>query len=295
MPKIGFTPDNKQASPYDYPKVSLERNERALIVVMDTLPWFEFVHTLRMPLIDSNGKVKMQTVQKFGKEVEEIEYEFVGRHICIGDPDVVGEKGVDIHTCPVCKLSTETDAVKPPERRFAAHIIQYATKPGGFELASPFQVSVKAWTFGNKIFDTLTDFREEWQDLKAHDLRLGPCESKQFQKFDIQVSSKAEWTLDAERKKLTAETFKQNQCPDLSTLIARRLNRSLVEEDLDKVMYRHRQAFGGVEPPVEESSLDETAAVVDLGSLLDDDSFEDTSTTVDNLPIDDLESLLEDV
>lgn len=298
MPRVGFTPDNKQGSPYDYPKLSLERGERARIVVMDTDPWFEYVHTLRMPSLDPNGKVKTIKVQKYGKEVDEIDYEFVGRHICIGDPSTITEKGADAKTCPVCRASTETDAVKAPERRFAAHIIQYATKPGSFEVANPFQVSLKAWAFGNKVFDTITDYREESGDLKVHDLLLGPCESAQFQKFSIQITTKqAEWLGNEERKALTATTFKENQCKDLSALIARKLGRDLIEEDLEKVLYRNRVAFGKETPVEEVPTVEDVQSALDIGDLFDSNTGPDDSgsPSITEFEVGDLESLLEDL
>lgn len=273
MPRVTFEAQHKTENPYEYPKLFLEKGERARILMIESEPLFEYVHTLRAPQI-VDGRPVTERVSQFGKEVEQLKYDFVGRHICIGDYSAIGEKGIDVGNCPVCAASTETDAVRPPDRRFAMHVIRYATKPGSFAVAEPFQVQVIGWAFGDKLFNQLVDYAQEWQDLKKHDLLLGPCEVKQFQKFDIAVAGKAEWLEDDERKALVVKTYKENQSPNLSTLIGRKLTREQVEDDLEKVLTRHRQAHGISEVP----SADEAAAAINMDDLLADGAATPTAT-----------------
>lgn len=263
MPRVTFEAQHKTENPYEYPKLFLDKGERARVLLIEPEPLFEYVHTLRAPQI-VDGRPVTERVTQFGKDVEQLKYDFVGRHICVGDYATIAQKGVDVVNCPVCAASTETDAVRPPDRRFAMHVVRYATKPGSFTVADPFQVQLVGWAFGDKLFNQLVDYAQEWKDLKKHDLLLGPCEVKQFQKFDIAVAGKAEWLEDDERKALVVKTYKENQSPNLSALIGRKLSREQVEDDLEKVLVRHRQAHGIVEEP----SSDETAAAINMDDLL---------------------------
>lgn len=278
MPRIGMTADNKAVSATDYPKLSLEKGERARVIALESEPLFEYVHTLRQPVME-NGKVVMEEVTQYNKKVVRPKYEFVGRHICIGDYEAIKATGVDVKGCPVCRTSKETDAVQPPERRFAMHIARYQTKPGSFEVSEPFAVQIQAWAFGDKIWNTIVDLATEWGDLKKHDLMLGPCESKQYQRFDISAASKAEWLASDERKQVVAISYKENQSKDLSVFCGRKIGRELIEEDLDKVLRQNRLAFG--RGPAEDT----TAATgdVDVSDLLGTSASEESSTEDDGL------------
>jgi hypothetical protein len=203
------------------------------------------------------------------------EMDFVGRHICLGDSEVLNKKGIDVDGCPVCKTSKETDAVQAPVQRYALNVVKYALKPGGFDIAKPMSVEVGVWSFSSKIFNQLVSFAVEWEDsggLKSHDLLLGPCEVEQFQKFDIAVSGKAAWLESNATKKLVAETFKSSRLEDLTVAIGRKLSLDQVTEDLNKVLHANRLAFGG--------SFDASETEVDASLGLDDtdDLFGDTST-----------------
>jgi hypothetical protein len=274
MPVADFTPEHKKESAYNYPRLKLDRGESARIILIEQRPHFEFVHTMRAPQIGPDGKPVMVTNTRFGKEVVEPEYDFIGRHICLGNIDVVSDKGIDAANCPVCATSKESSAVKAPERRFAMHVIRYQLKPGtsSFEVASPLQVQCVAWDFGDKIFNKIVDFKTEFGDLRKHDLKLGPCENKQYQKFDIAIAGDAIWLKNKEWMEQVKETYESNKAEDLALLIARRLSRELVEEDLDKVLIRHAQAFkGGIN---QENTEKETAAAVDVDGLLGDGASE---------------------
>jgi hypothetical protein len=265
MPKMKLDPKNKAESPYDYPKLTLDKGERARIICIEKEPEFGFAHTLRSIVIVDDAPV-METVTNFGKTTEQAKTNFLGKFLCTGDYDTIADKGADPKNCPVCRAASESDAVKAPERRFAMHVIRYATKAGGFEVAEPFSVSTVAWAFGDRLFNTLTNYAVEWGDLLQHDLLLGPCESKQWQKFDVNIAGKAEWLASEERKKLVAETYKQNQSPDLMTLIGRSVSHETLEDELDKVLVNYRIAHG--RRANEGMSSDEVADALDIDSIL---------------------------
>ncbi len=191
MPRIPLDPKHKSESVFDYPRLKLDKGERARIVCIEKDPLYEFVHTLRAPQI-LNGEPVMEMVKsRDGGETERNKFDFIGRHICLGDIGILQERGVDPVNCPECKVSTESDAVRAPERRFAMHIVRYATQPGGFTVASPFSVTLIAWAYSDTIYNKLADTAAEHGDLTRRDLLLGPCQVAQYQKFDIAIASSA--------------------------------------------------------------------------------------------------------
>lgn len=176
MQRVAFDQKNKKLSPLDYPKLKLERNQSARILCIEE-PVAGYVHTLRAPVI-VNGVPKMVMAKgRDNSEYETYAMDFIGRPLCLGDPGILEDKGVDPKNCPACKLSAESDMVKAPERRFAMHVIRYAIRAtsGSFDVATPFSVSVVVWSFPDMIFNKLADIATEWGDLKQHDLLLGPC------------------------------------------------------------------------------------------------------------------------
>lgn len=270
MPRIGFEPENKRANASDYPKLYLDNGERARVLMIETGgkiagPEVGFAHTLRMPVL-VNGQVVMESQQRGKEVVEAPKMEFVGRHVCVGSLDILSQKGVDPDGCPVCAASKESAAVDAPQRRFAMHIIRYKTTAGSFNVQDPFQVDLQAWAFTDMIFGQLVDFAVEWGDMKEHDLLLGPCTNKNYQKFDLNVAGKAEWLASDERKALVVNVYKNNQCQDLTTFIGRKLTRDQIQEDLDKVLLRYKQAYnpGSVDLP----HPSDVATALDVDSLL---------------------------
>lgn len=278
MPRVTLTPENKKANPFDYPKLFLEKGERARVVMIEPEPIMEYCHTMRAPKLDGNGDLVTRSVTRKGGETEDVpDYEFVGRHVCIGDVTAIDQRGSDPDGCPVCEAAKKSDAVSAPDRRFGTHLIRYALKPGSFEIQEPFQVTLIAWTFSDKVFNDIVDIATEWGDLRQRDLLLGPCEVKQFQKFDINVASKAEWLATNERKEMVKEVFKSNQTDNMSQLIARKLTREQILEDLGKVLTAHQIAFqtpkaattttNGSTPATDEVP---SAGEMDLDDLLGD-------------------------
>lgn len=260
-PVADLSPENKIESPESFPKLKLLKDERARIACLEKSPTFEWVHTLRMPSI-LNG----EPVYREGARGPEQEFDFVGRPICIGDYDIIADKGVDPGNCPMCRASVESDQIKPPERRFAMHVMRYATQPGGFTLAEPFTVTTLVWAFANSTFDKLVDFATEWDGgLQKHDLLLGPCTAAQFQKFDIAVAQQAAWLTNEATKQRTVETYKGNQAKDLSVFCGRKVGYDFIVQDLEKIaerwaiLRRGQQAAGPDASEVLAGAVDDSA------------------------------------
>jgi hypothetical protein len=269
MRQVKLSAENKKLSPLDYPKLKLDRNQTARILCIED-PIAGYVHTLRAPVV-VNGVPKMTTAKgRDNAEYETYAMDFIGRPICLGDEGILDDKGVDPKNCPACKLSAESDMVKPPERRFAMHVIRYAIRAasGSFEVAAPFSVSVVAWSFPDMIFNKLADIATEWGDLRQHDLLLGPCTNVDFQKFDIAVSKHAAWmepdSDGVKRGELVARTFQENKSDDLSVFTGRKVDQAFLREDLAKIEGRWRQ----VNNP--GSATDGTEAAGQLTSGLND-------------------------
>lgn len=239
MPRIDFDEKNRAAAPGDYPKLKLDKNACARILVIEKQPVAEYVHTLRAPRL-VNGEPIEELVDKFGTSVKQYAMDFIGRPICLGKQEILSETGIDPENCPVCELASTTTYVDPPQRRFALHVLRYSTLPGGWDLRTPFSVELLVWSFTERIYNKLLDISKEWGSLQDHDLKLGPCTNPQFQQFDIQVAGIAEWQADNDRRQLTLETFKSNRVPDsvLVSACGRVSKPSFLADDLTKIKAR---------------------------------------------------------
>ncbi len=236
MARVEFATENKKATTnYDYPKLKLKNGEYARILLLES-PVVEYVHTLRKPQIVNGQPVMFMDERKDKTKFEANKMDFLSRPICLGDAGILDDKGSDPKNCPICALAKEnSDMAAAPQRRFAMHVIRYKTKAGGTALITPYSVETLVWSFTDKTFNKIVDFKEEWGDLRKHDLTLGPCTNETFQQFDISVAAKAAWLEDDERKKLTAATFKENQIDDLSIACGSKKELKWVEEDLDAI------------------------------------------------------------
>lgn len=254
MPKMTISSENKNETFKRYPKVTLEKDERARIVCLED-PDVEYVHNFKKPEI-LNGKPTMVKIknEKTGDEKEVNKMEWVATDLCLGDFEVLQKNGVDPENCPGCKRSKETDTILPPQRKFAMHVAQYVLQ-SGWKVADPFNASIKAWVFSDRRFNELVELKELQGDLRRVDLALGPCESKMFQNYKIQVApGEAEYLASEDRKRFIVESFKNNRCEDIPGLLGRKVDESLMREHLDEVEARWRAVRG-------ESAPDLSAAV----------------------------------
>ncbi len=152
MGRMAFSSENRTNSKQEYPKLKLEKNEVARIVIIEKEPWREFVHTLTMPKIE-DGTVVMQTRQRRdGSEFQEHATDFVGRPLCLGDEETMLLRGSDPDNCPLCSEAISSPGVIPVAvPRFAAQVLKYATKPGSATLRTPFSVELAVWNSDKDI------------------------------------------------------------------------------------------------------------------------------------------------
>jgi len=241
MVSIEFGTQNKAKS-NAFPKLKLEKDEVARIVLLEN-PVMEFVHTLKAPQI-SNGKAQFEEkARKDGTKYSTNTLDFVSRFVCIGDEAILMDKASDPRNCPACALAAGTDYTAAPQRRFAMHVIKYGTENGTSKVRVPYSVDSVVWAFTDKVFNKISDFREEHGALDKHDLIL-KCENKDFQNYDISISGKAVWRENADDAKRTVETLKNNRATDLSFFCGSKKERQWIEEDVKKVRDAWAQAKG---------------------------------------------------
>lgn len=234
MARVELTAANKvETVNYDYPKLKLKTGETARIMAGVENPVMEYVHNLRKPVI-VNGVPEMELATRKDKSTYETnKMAFVGNPLCLGDANILAEKGSDPKNCPACKLASRNpDAAQAPKRRYAMHVLRYRTKAGTTNVATPFSVELLVWAFTDRILNKLIELKEQWTSLQKHDLQLGPCTSETYQNFDISALPNAEWLTDDRRKTLTKETIAEGKIPDLTIAVGNVKKREWVEQDV---------------------------------------------------------------
>lgn len=278
MPKISFIPDNKIVTGSTFPRLKLDKDEYARIVVLEDATYV-YTHTLRAPEIGTDDRPIMETKEVKGEQVPVFKLGFIGTHQCLGDLNTLREgRGVDPDNCLLCEASVKNSMVDAPRRRFAAHIAKYATKPGTFDITKPFSVQIQVWTFTEGIFNKLTELQKEFGALLQHDLKLGPCESEKYQKYEINIANDAEWLKTEKNKKYLAEAFEENKSEDLEELIARRKDKKFIEQDLKTVRDRWAVANGT------STSKSQDDLATDLNGLLGNGKPKVETKVVEDVP-----------
>lgn len=122
MPKMTLTAENKAKGIFDFPTLKLEKGERARVVAIEETPHYEYVHTMKAPTLENGAPVFEYIKDRKGNDVKVMKNDFIGRHICIGSAEKLAKNGADPDNCPVCKTAKSSDAVLPPQRRFAMHV-----------------------------------------------------------------------------------------------------------------------------------------------------------------------------
>jgi hypothetical protein len=283
MPQTFFDPENKPATPWNYPKIHLKYGDMYRINVIQRDLNFEFVHTVEAPILQG-GQPKMVTRERKDKSTyETIDKEFLGRSICAGRPDVLEKKGRDPETCPLCEISEAYDALRLPERRFASHVLEYVTKEGSWDVPQdPFQARLKAWVFNERVYNDVSTQAHEWATqetpagevpnysaiLQKHDLLLGPCTNEGFQQFDVRMAGRAEWMLTEQSQQFTAALWNnpENRAEDLTTLLGKHRDITAMKQQAEEVMNRTRQARGIAGPTAVGAPA--AAGAQDIDSLL---------------------------
>jgi hypothetical protein len=295
MARIEFKSENKARTFDSFPKLKLDQDETARIHIYEA-PDSAFVHNVRKPKI-VNGEVVYKTVQSKGGGTErQMDFDFVSNPICVGDADVVKERGVDPKNCPLCKAAQEApDMFAAPKRRYAMHVFQYATN-GTSKPTKNFQGSVKIWAFTDQKFGEIVDLLDEVKDNDPEnvDFILGPCENKLFQKYKIITSPQVKRSESDASSAAFDEIVAENKVDDLSAFLGRKMKADWMHDEVDKV----KRAWDQVNGTRGESNSDDLAGAernldAGLSTLLDEpkDSKPEATTSSDS-DATDLETLL---
>lgn len=277
MPRTTFSTDNVRQSATSFPKLKLVHDEVVRLVIIESGPTYEWSHELRKPKISTVTRkpVMITKKRKNEEEYQDFDYEFIGNPICLGDPDVLDEQGVDTVKCPMCKLALEdSEAFRGPQRRFAVHVLKYKTKAGTPDVSEPFSVECLVWGMSDNRFTKVTQAIAEWADgdedadPRKVDLILGPCTNAGYQNYDIHAGRRCEMLKSKERLERAMLTYQENHAPDLTPYCGRLTEPRWIKNMIEEVQERWAEIKTGGSPvqPVDisdtlDSSLLDTVPV----------------------------------
>ena len=259
---------------FDFPKLKLDKDEKARIVIIDPEPECEYVHSLRKVITDEQGRPLMEEKSRQNGSTYEVpQTEFKGKFLCLGDPETLFDKNIDPDNCPACKLATEnSSAVARPEPRFVLNVLKYNLKKGTTTPNTPFQVELVAWEFSLGRMKTLKGIADEHGNLNQVDLLLGPVEGPLvFQKFPIAVGSKCEAWKSESNKETAFAVIRNNKEDDLTPILGRRVTFAELQGQVYELVAAYNNAFGipGALPQAPAKPVKEEPAV-DISAMLND-------------------------
>lgn len=253
MPKVGLTPDQKSRSIFDVDKFAMKSGQKARVLVIEEEFLTEFVHW-----VDGQGYF-----------------------ICTGDYSKMLHEQYS-PTCKFCEAAQASSAVSQAKRKFVTLLVVYRTNSKG-ALIEPVSAEVVPWIFGNDKFNDLISKKEQWGDLRKHDLMI-ECLGEQFQKMRIDILPDAVWQSDATAKAAVATALKeamQQYGKELSRLLGRDIN------DPERVAEILSDATGiGVTPDYAQSGdisamFDDPATTTEVPTVDFNDLLEGTQTAAD--------------
>jgi hypothetical protein len=216
MPRAALDETLKSAGQVDqFEALKLQTGEWArLLIVDDDNAWWEWVHALRAPVLDdSEMPIIIDKPRKDGSTYPDYSMRFVGQRICLGDPAVVEDKGMDPERCPACASAARGVKGMSPERRFAVPVIRYKTrdnskKSGGpVDLITPPQAEILVWKLSQRMFNMLMDCKGEIRELleipdgQKFNLRAADivvyCEDGGFQRVVFKAPKRPAYRADA--------------------------------------------------------------------------------------------------
>jgi hypothetical protein len=192
MPKVGLTSDQKSHSIFDTENFKMKTGQKARVVLLNDEFEVEWVHW----------------VDEFGYA------------ICQGDYETMMKDGSDPH-CKFCQVA-DKGGVKSARRKFASLLVVYRTNNKG-QILTPVSADVQPWVFGDDKFNDLYNKKEEWGDLKQHDIGI-ECLGEQYQRFSMNVLPEAVWLQNDETKALVITSYKESLAmygKDLRRLLGR--------------------------------------------------------------------------
>jgi hypothetical protein len=175
-----------------FPAFGLETGESGrLWIVSEELGYREWVHTLKAPTFEDNGKPVTEIKTRGDKKSEVYKTFFIGRQICTGSDDTLAESdGLDPDTCMICAFVKKMldlgigDARDlRAEPRYAVPVVQYTTQSKtDASLRNPPNGTVLVWSFTQWVWERLDKLRKDAGELLDKD----PAEIK-LEMFDIEL------------------------------------------------------------------------------------------------------------
>lgn len=247
--KISFSSQFKIKRAVQLPKLTLEHGEKARIAVVSD-PVAEYTHTLNKVLMDEHGQALMKTINfSNGGSKEVPETQFVGKYLCTGDAEVLEQSGSDADNCVFCGAAAESVAFEPPRRYVVVKAFKYTTKPNSFAVKpTPFQGEILPWVLSDGRFSKLVEINEEYEadgGLSNRDLNLGPCENKDYQKYDVNAAASSEWQANQNRIDYVKELLESYEVEDddISNLMGRTVHNAEAQARIREVQDAYDAAF----------------------------------------------------
>jgi hypothetical protein len=271
MARITISEENRSRDGGEpFPRMKLSTGEKARFILFEP-PWVEWVHELKAPVLEDGHGVKETKERKDKTTYEVWVMEFVRRSICLGDPNILADKGMDETNCPACKASLESGGnVVRPTQRFAANIIRYELQGNTWKVRlAPFGVTMQVWSFTARMWDNLITLQNKIGDLRNHDLTL-ECEDGHWQRNNLSFEITPAWQEAANGTQILKELLSDpgNKATDeqLRDACGSVSARSFMQQDVEFILTRYRQVenagSGSYEAPA-------AATAVDLGSGID--------------------------
>ena len=181
MARVGLDATQKSHSIFDTENFKMKTGQKARVLLIESEFEVEWVHW--------------------------VDGEKMGYYICQGDYDVMMKDGQDAH-CKFCQVA-DVGGVKKARRKFVTLLVVYRTNSKG-QVLTPVSVDVSPWVFGDDKFNDLLGKKEQWGDLRKHDLGI-ECLGEQYQKFNMNVLPDAIWLQDDATKVLVTAAFKESK------------------------------------------------------------------------------------
>lgn len=299
MPKITFDTSNVRSSGTSFPTLKLTQNETARIVLAEDGPVYEWVHRLNKPKLSPvTGKLvtKEIVIQRTQEKKTVPDEEFVGTPVCFGSDDILSDRGSDPDNCVVCKAAQDyPEYFSAPERKFAVHVLKYATKSGSSKVSEPLSLTTLVWRLSEKRYAKVASIVEEFGgDPLTTDLILGPCINAGFQNYELAGSPVCAIATSEENLNRARQTYEGNNAGDLSPYCGRKSDPRYVKQDVDEILGRWRKVQQAEESGVSEepAAPDFAGTLAESGSALIEGPAGSKAAEVPSASLDDLDSTI---
>lgn len=275
MGRVSITEENRTGQGGDrFPQLKLVTNERARFFIFEQ-PWSEWVHELKAPKIEGGVPVMEVREKKDKSTYEVVKQDFLRRSICLGNTDVMKDKGLDPDNCPACQASLDSGGDVPrPVQRFAAPVIRYKLRGSTWSVQDPFSAEILIWPITARMWDSIVELQGKIGDLRKHDLTL-ECEDGGWQRnklsFEMDAAYLASDATKVYIKQLLGAPGNRPTDDQLRDACGGVATRSYLEQDINVILGRWRMVHdaGPAGSSVLQQQSGPAPTAVDLGAGLD--------------------------